>query len=50
MPETKVAFEEAKQKAHFIMDVLSLEEIYQPADASTRAKHILPTYCCAKVT
>jgi hypothetical protein len=49
-PETKVAFEEAKKKAEYIMDVLSLEEIYQPVEAPTRAKHSLPTYRCARAT
>jgi hypothetical protein len=44
MPETKVALEEAKKKAEFVMDILSLEEIYQPVEAPTRAKHSLPTY------
>jgi hypothetical protein len=37
-PETKPALEEAKKMANFIMDVLSLEEIYQPVEAPTRAK------------
>ena len=42
--ETKVAVEEAKKKAQFILDVLSLAESYQPAEAPTRAKHSLPSY------
>jgi hypothetical protein len=49
-PKRKVAFKEAKKKAQFILDVLSLEEIYQPVEAPTRAKHSLPTYRCARVT
>jgi hypothetical protein len=49
-PETKPALEEAKKKAQFIMDVLSLEEIYQPVEAPTRAKHSLPRYRCARAT
>jgi hypothetical protein len=49
-PKTKVAFEEAKKKAEYIMDVLSLEEINQPVEAPTRAKHSLPTYRCAWAT
>jgi hypothetical protein len=48
--KTKVAFEEAKKKAQFIMDVLSLEEIYQPVEAPTRAKHSLPMYRCGRAT
>jgi hypothetical protein len=34
-PETKLALKEAKKKAQFVMDVLTLEEIYQPAEAPT---------------
>jgi hypothetical protein len=49
-PETKGAIEEAKKKAEFILDVLSLEEIYQPVEAPTRAKHSLPSYRCARAT
>jgi hypothetical protein len=49
-PETKVAIEEAKKKAQFILDVLTLEEIYQPVEAPTRAKHNLPSYRCARAT
>jgi hypothetical protein len=49
-PETKVAIEEAKKKAQFILDVLSLEEICQPVEAPTRAKHSLPSCRCARAT
>jgi hypothetical protein len=49
-PDTKPALEEAKKKAQFILDVLSLEEIYQPVEAPTRAKHSLPRYRCARAT
>jgi hypothetical protein len=48
--ETKVALEEAKKKAEFIMDVLTLEEIYQPVEAPTRAKHSLSSYRCSRAT
>jgi hypothetical protein len=37
--KTKVAFQEAMKKAQFIMEVLSLGEIYQPVEAPARAKH-----------
>jgi hypothetical protein len=49
-PETKVALEEAKKKAQFVMDILSLEEIYQPVEARTRVKHSLPMYRYARAT
>jgi hypothetical protein len=42
--------EEAKKKAQFILDILSLEEIYEPVEAPTRAKHSLPVYRCARAT
>jgi hypothetical protein len=49
-PETRPALEEAKKKAQFILDVLLLEEIYQPVEAPTCAKHSLPRYRCARAT
>ena len=49
-PETKGSIKEAKKKAQFILDVLSIEEINQPLEAPTRAKHSLPSHCCARAT
>jgi hypothetical protein len=44
-PETKGAIKEAKKKAQFILDALSLEAIYQPAEAPSYTQLAIVPLC-----